>query len=96
MVEKWASPIGCLPRHDERPADRTVQSARGQTSRGWGNLAEVDGKVLALGDGVGDQGHLQDRIAGRRRRGRDIGQDTCYETAAVTALPGRGLGVPPN
>ena len=51
--------------HDERPDDCTGPAARGQDGRGRGNLAVVDGKVLATGDGAGDQGRLQDRTASR-------------------------------
>ena len=33
MAEKWAVPMGRLLHNDERPSDRTVQTARDQT--GW-------------------------------------------------------------
>ena len=49
--------------HDERPDDCTVQSAWVQAGGGRVNLVAVDGEVLAMGEGEGYQGHLQDRTA---------------------------------
>ena len=79
--------MGRLPRNAERPADRTGQAARGQTGRGQGNLAAVDGKVIALGDRAGGQGRLQDGTASHQRGGKDRGRDTRHETAVADALP---------
>ena len=72
--------MGRLLRHDERLDDSTGQAARGQTGRGWGKLAAVDGKVLALVDKVGGQFRLQDRTSSWRHGGKDIGRDTCHDT----------------
>ena len=96
LVEEWAAPMGRLPRHDERPDDRTGQVARGQTSGGQGNLEAVDVKVIALGDSAGGQGRLPDRTAERWCGGRDRGRDTRTDTDVATSLLGRGLRVPPH
>ena len=88
--------MGRLPCHDERLDDCTGQSARGQTGQGWLNLAAVDGKVLAISDGEGVQGHLWDITSSPRYGGRDRGWDSRHETAVATAFPGRRLGFPPH
>ena len=88
--------MGRLPLHDERPDDRTGKAEKGQTGQSRENLAVVDGKVIATGNGAGGQGRLWVRTASRRRGDRDRGWYTLNETAMGASLPGRGLGVPPH
>ena len=64
MAEQWAAPSGRLSRNDERPADRSVQTARDQTVRRGINLETADGKVPAPGDSTGGEGRLQDLTTG--------------------------------
>ena len=85
VVEQWAAPMGRLLRHDKRMADGIGKEARGQAGWDWGNLAVVDGDVLATGDGAGGQGCLRDRTASRRRGGRDRVWDTCSPHGTLTA-----------
>ena len=88
--------MGHLPRHNERPDDRTGRAARGQTSWGRGKLAAADVKVPAFGDRAGGQGRLRDKTVIQWRVFRDIGQDTFQETSVASAPTERILGLSPH
>ena len=96
MVEKWAAPMGRLSSHDERPADRTGQVARGQTSQGRRNLDITDGQVPTSGDGAGGKCRLWDQTTDWWHGGWDRGWHSRHARSLVGAFTGRGLGVSPN
>ena len=84
--------MGCLSRHDERPADRTGQADRDQTGQGRRNLAAVDGKVPDLGDRAVGEGRLQDISTDQGSRRRDRGRHTCNASPLEGTVSVRGLG----
>ena len=96
MAKQWAAPMVRLLRNDDRPDDRSGQTARDQTGWRGRNLETADGEVPASGDGAGGEGRLQDRPTVRGSGSRDRERHTCHVRPLGGTLVGRGLGVSPH